>query len=68
MRFGKIKYSFRGLRKNPLIFRGMSGESFELTMKYLDDRVLRGRPEPAHDVVVIASFRTRLGVIDCFVN
>ncbi len=68
MRLNKITYTFRGLRKGPIIFKGMSGEAFELTMNYLDKRVLKPRSSRANDFVVIASFRTRLGVIDCFVN
>ncbi len=68
MRLNRIKYTFKGVQKSPRIFKGMSGEAFEITMRYLGDRVLKAGSGRAHDIVVIASFRTRLGVIDCFVN
>lgn len=68
MKLDKIKYTFKNPQRGPVIFRGISGEQFEITMKYIDDLVLKPRSGRIHDLVVIASVRTRLGVIDCFVN
>ena len=51
----------------PPPFRGMTMEEFRLICRYLDDIAPPGFRK-GRGFVVVASFSTRLGVIDCFVN
>ena len=63
----RIKYRFKEFDYTPPAFTGMSLDDFRLICRYLDDVTPAGF-RTAHGFVVIASFLTRLGVIDCFVN
>ena len=62
-----MKYTFKEFDYTPPAFKGMSMEDFRLICKYLDDITPAGFRK-ARGIVVITSFYTRLGVIDCFVN
>jgi hypothetical protein len=46
----------------------MSKEEFRVTLKYLEQGVLHGRFRRSIKFLVISSYFTRLGVVDCFVN
>lgn len=63
----RIIYRFREFDYTPQAFKGMSPEEFGLIYRLLDETSPAGFRK-AHGFVVIESFCTRLGVIDCFVN
>ena len=67
MKLNRITYRFKKLDQGPRPFKGMSIEEFRLICRYLDDLTPAGFRK-AGGFVVVASFSTRLGVIDCFVN
>ncbi len=62
-----MRYMFKEFDQGPPPFRGMSIEEFRLICSYLDEITPSGFRR-ANGFVVVASFSTRLGVIDCFVN
>ncbi len=62
-----VKYTFKEFGKGPPPFRGMSVEEFQLICRYLDDITPTGFRK-AVGFIVVASFSTKVGVIDCFVN
>lgn len=64
----RIKYEFKKFEFSPDAFKGMSKEEFRVTLKYLEQGVLHGRFRKSTKFLVISSYFTRLGVIDCFVN
>jgi len=63
-----IKYTFKKFQFSPDTFRGLSKHDFGVTMKYLEEGVLHGCFRKSVKFLVISSYFTRLGVIDCFVN
>ncbi len=64
----QIKYTFKKFQFNPETFQGLSKHDFGITMKYLEEGALHGRFNKSVKFLVISSYFTRLGVIDCFVN
>lgn len=64
----QIKYTFKKFQFSPDTFRGLSKHDFGITMKYLEEGVLHGSFSRSVKFLVISSYFTRLGVIDCFVN
>ena len=63
MRPNRIKYKFTEYSYTHRLFKGMSAVEFRAIASYLDALALTNTR-----FVVIVSFSTRLGVIDCFVN
>ncbi len=49
------------------MFRGISREEFEIFFRHVE-ALTCNRFIPAKKILVVSSFWTRLGVIDCFVN
>lgn len=64
----QIKYTFKKFQFSPDTFKGLSKHDFGITMKYLEEGVLHGSFHKSVKFLVISSYFTRLGVIDCFVN
>ena len=64
----RIKYKFKKYQFDPDTFKGISKQDFGVTIRYLENGVLHGSFHKSVKFLVISSYFTRLGVIDCFVN
>jgi len=64
----RIRYQFKKYQFDPDTFKGISKQDFGVTIRYLEKGILHGRFYKSVKFLVISSYFTRLGVIDCFVN
>ena len=63
----RIVYRFKEFHGHQHMFHGLTREEFEAFFRHVE-KITRNRFIPGKKVLVAASFWTRLGVIDCFVN